>query len=274
LLDLGAGFHLDLTGRENVYVSGVISGLTHDQVAERFDAIVEFAELEAFIDSPLRTYSTGMQMRLGFSVAIHTEPEVLLIDEVLAVGDLAFQRKCIDRIEQFRADGCTIMLVSHDASLIQRLCDDALWLRRGQTVEYGSAKAVAQRYMEEMAVETRRRTPETRRSVRTSSETELRIKENRFGSLEMEIVTVRLLDRDGYPIAELGSGDPLFVEIEYKAPSHIPNPISSVTISQEDGTVCYDTATDGAGYSAFSEWAGLYLFSDRSPRSDWRSVLH
>src|SRR5438132_13144083 len=123
LLDLGTGFHPELTGRENVFVSGVIAGLTRREVAQRFDSIVAFAELQQSIDSPLRTYSSGMQMRLAFAVAIHTEPEILLIDEVLAVGDLAFQRKCLQRIAQFKAEGCTILLVSHDATLIQQLCD-------------------------------------------------------------------------------------------------------------------------------------------------------
>ena len=132
LLDLGAGFHPDLTGRENVYINGVVAGLTRGQVADRFADIVEFAELEEFIDSPLRTYSTGMHMRLGFAVAVHTDPDILLIDEILAVGDLAFQRKCLDRIDQFRARGCTILLVSHDTPSLRRLGDEVLGLRRGE----------------------------------------------------------------------------------------------------------------------------------------------
>ncbi|HZD11294.1 MAG TPA: ABC transporter ATP-binding protein, partial [Candidatus Binatia bacterium] len=137
LLDLGAGFHPDLSGRENVLVSGVISGLTRQEVLDRFDAIVDFAELAAFIDSPLRTYSTGMQMRLAFAVAVHIEPEILLIDEVLAVGDIAFQNKCLDRIAQFKRKGSTVLLVSHEASLVKKLCDRAIWLREGRIVAQG-----------------------------------------------------------------------------------------------------------------------------------------
>jgi lipopolysaccharide transport system ATP-binding protein len=129
LLDLGVGFHPDLSGRENVFISGVIAGLTRREVAQRFQSIVAFAELQRFIESPLRTYSTGMQMRLAFAVAVHTAPEILLIDEVLAVGDASFQRKCLQRIAQFKAEGCAIVLVSHDTTLIQQLCDEALWLR-------------------------------------------------------------------------------------------------------------------------------------------------
>lgn len=147
LLDLGAGFHPDLTGRENVFISGVINGLTRREVANYFDSIVGFAELSEFIDSPLRTYSTGMQMRLAFAVATHTHPQVLLIDEVLAVGDFAFQRKCLERITQFRAEGCTIILVSHDTSLVAKMCDEALWLHAGRVIAHGPAYEVAARYI-------------------------------------------------------------------------------------------------------------------------------
>jgi lipopolysaccharide transport system ATP-binding protein len=243
LLELGAGFHPDLTGRENVFVNGVIAGLTRQEVARRLDSIVEFAELEQFIDSPLRTYSTGMQMRLGFAVAVHTDPEILLIDEILAVGDLAFQSKCLDRIAQFKAGGCTIVLVTHDASLVERLCDEALWLRGGRVVAYGPAAVVSDQYVAEMSAETRRRTPSMHPVVHTPSGNELRIRENRFGSMEMEIVAVHLLTASGLPVTELDNGQPLCVRIEYTAPEPIRSPIFGATISQDDGTICYDTST-------------------------------
>lgn len=247
LLDLGAGFHPDLTGRENVFINGVIAGLTRHEVAQRFDSIVDFAELEAFIDNPLRTYSTGMQMRLGFAVAAHTEPEILLIDEVLAVGDISFQRKCLERIAQFKAEGCTIVLVSHDTTLIQQLCDEALWLRAGRVAAHGAADVVAGQYVAEMTTETRRRTPAAQPVLRTPTGAELRVNENRFGSLELEIIAVHLLDLEGLPATELASGDPLCVQIEYLTPQPIPAPIFGVTISREDGLVCYDTSTAAAG---------------------------
>jgi lipopolysaccharide transport system ATP-binding protein len=147
LLDLGAGFHPDLTGRENVFVSGVIGGLTRREVVERFDAIVAFSELEEFIDSPLRTYSSGMQMRLAFAVAVHVEPEVLLIDEVLSVGDLSFQTKSFERISYFKAKGCTIILVSHAHEVIRELCDEALWLNWGRLMARGPAGLVVDQYV-------------------------------------------------------------------------------------------------------------------------------
>jgi lipopolysaccharide transport system ATP-binding protein len=248
LLDLGTGFHPDLTGHENVFVNGVISGLTRHEVARRFDSIVAFAELEEFIDNPLRTYSTGMQMRLGFAVAAHTDPEILLIDEILAVGDLAFQRKCLERIAQFKDQGCTIVLVSHDAGSIQRLCDEALWLRQGKLVACGPADVVAGQYIAEMSAETRRRTPAAQPVVRTPTGTELRVNENRFGSMEIEIVAVRLLHPAGFPVTELDSGEPLHVEIEYLAHGPVREPIFGITITrEEDELVCYDTSTEAAG---------------------------
>ena len=148
LLSLGAGFHSDLTGRENVFVTGVIGGLTRREVARRLDEIVEFAELGHAIDAPLRTYSTGMQMRLAFSVAIHVHSDILLIDEVLAVGDHAFQRKCLDRIELLKQTGCTIVIVSHDTWSLRQFCDQAIWLEQGRIHEEGPAVGVLDRDVE------------------------------------------------------------------------------------------------------------------------------
>jgi lipopolysaccharide transport system ATP-binding protein len=146
LLDLGAGFHSDLTGRENVMVAGVLSGMTRRQVLARFDSIVAFAEVEEFIDNPIRTYSSGMQMRLAFATAVHSEPEILLIDEVLSVGDQMFQNKCMERITQFRKSGCTIVLVSHDSETVTELCDRALWLHGGHVMSNGEATSVVAAY--------------------------------------------------------------------------------------------------------------------------------
>jgi len=158
LLSLGAGFHHDLTGRENVYVNGVITGLTRREVAQRFDAIVAFAELQEFIDNPMRTYSTGMQIRLAFAIAVHVEPEILLIDEVLSVGDMAFGRKCIERIAQFKAQGCTIILVSHGMTLLGELCDEALWLHTGRLAAYGPTDVVVSQYVAAVDAETQKST--------------------------------------------------------------------------------------------------------------------
>jgi len=146
LLDLGAGFHDDLTGRDNVMVAGVISGLTRSEVRQRFDEIVEFSELSEFIDNPLRTYSTGMRLRLAFSIAITIEPEILLVDEVLAVGDRRFQQKCVDRISALRQRGCSLVLCSHDLGLAGSLADSIAWLERGLVRRVGPSSEIVAEY--------------------------------------------------------------------------------------------------------------------------------
>ncbi len=146
LLGLGAGFHPELTGRENVAVNGVISGLTRKEVKDNFDSIVDFAEVEDFIDNPLHTYSSGMHMRLAFAIAIHIQPQVLLIDEVLAVGDESFRNKCFDRITHFKEQGCAILLVTHSIGFVQKYCDSALWLNAGQIREYGEPAPVVKNF--------------------------------------------------------------------------------------------------------------------------------
>ena len=146
LLDLGAGFHDDLTGRDNVMVAGVISGLTRSEVRRRFDEIVEFSELSEFIDNPLRTYSTGMRLRLAFSVAITIEPEILVVDEVLAVGDRRFQQKCVDRISALRQRGCSLVLCSHDLGLAGSLADSIAWLERGLVRRVGPSSEIVAEY--------------------------------------------------------------------------------------------------------------------------------
>lgn len=243
LLDLGAGFHPDLTGRENVFVCGIVAGLTRRQVAQRLAAIVEFAELEQFIDNPVRTYSTGMQMRLAFSVAVHTNPDVLLVDEFLSVGDLSFQAKCLQRIAQLKDAGCAIVLISHSAEQIQELCDQALWLRQGQVVAYGEPEVVAGQYVSEMRSETQQRTPQHPPQLARTG-VELRVNENRFGSLEVEITDVRLL-----PTENINSGDFLCIEIDYLANERIDRPIFSVGISCEEGQTCFDINTATTGFS-------------------------
>lgn len=153
LLELGAGFHHELTGRENIYLNGILLGMRQEEVAERFESIVQFSELGQFIEQPIRTYSSGMMARLGFSVAIHINPEILLIDEVLAVGDEHFRKKSFDKIMEFKEQGTTIVLVSHDLVSIEKMCDRVIWMERGQVVEVGAdVKRIVERYRERSLV--------------------------------------------------------------------------------------------------------------------------
>lgn len=247
LIDMGAGFHPDLTGRENIFINGVISGLTRIDVEKRFESIVEFSELDEFIDSPLRTYSTGMQMRLAFAVSTHISPEILLIDEILAVGDISFQRKCLDRIDRFQKGGCAIILVSHDTTLVGQLCNEVLWMREGRVRAHGPGDAVIREYVSDMRSETERQTPSGEMVLVTPSGIELRMNENRFGSQEIQITDVRLISQSGSPISELSGGEALRIELDYRATNPIPSPIFGITITKEDGFVCYDTSTAAAG---------------------------
>ncbi len=142
LIEVGAGFHPDLTGRENVYLNGAILGMTEPQITAAFDEIVAFSEIEKFIDTEVKFYSSGMFLRLAFSVAVHSEPEVFLVDEILAVGDEPFQAKCIERIEALKADGRTLVIVSHNLDMVARLCDRGLLLRKGELVSDGGAAQI------------------------------------------------------------------------------------------------------------------------------------
>lgn len=230
LLDLGAGFHPDLTGRENIFVTAIAAGLMRREVAERLEAIIEFAELESFIDGPLRTYSTGMQMRLAFAVAIHTQPDILLVDEHLSVGDLAFQTKCLDRILQLKANGCAIVLISQSAEQIQSICDQALWLDQGRMVALGDPHTVAAQYASNMDA---RSLPKPQHTY----------------SREVEIVAVTCMDRDQQAISEVAPGQPVIVAIDYRVHSPVTASIFTVSISTEDGQIYFNTHTATAGLS-------------------------
>lgn len=147
MLDLGAGFHPELTGRENIFFNGAIMGLTTAQVKARLDRIVEFSELNSFIDAPVKTYSAGMLMRLGFAIAIETDPDVLLVDEVLAVGDAAFQEKCYDRIDEFKAAGRTIVFVTHDLEAAKSVASRTIWIHKGVVQADGDTRSTIESYL-------------------------------------------------------------------------------------------------------------------------------
>src|SRR3954465_7650940 len=152
LIELGAGFHPEISGRENVFINGIMLGLTKREIQDRFDEIVDFAELREFIDAPVKTYSSGMYMRLGFAVAINVNPDVLLVDEVLAVGDEGFTHKCLDKFAEFKRSNKTILLVTHSLALIERFCAEALWLDGGRAMTHGDPKRVVGAYLTKVEV--------------------------------------------------------------------------------------------------------------------------
>src|SRR5437773_430482 len=219
LIELGAGFHPEISGRENVFINGIMLGLTKREIEQKFDEIVEFAELRDFIDAPVKTYSSGMYMRLGFAVAINVNPDVLLVDEVLAVGDEGFTHKCLDKFAEFRRRNKTILLVTHSLSLVERFCDEALWLDEGRAKGHGDPRRVVDAYLaavekgedQLLATTTAKavaavanpvegmepETPATPQVAQPEGELRDMFKavEGRWGSREIEITEVTLLDR-------------------------------------------------------------------------------
>jgi lipopolysaccharide transport system ATP-binding protein len=287
LFDLGTGFHPDLTGRENVFVAGIISGLTRNEVARRFDEIVDFAELAGWIDDPLRTYSTGMQLRLAFAIASHIQAEILLIDEVLSVGDIAFQHKCLERIAEFRRQGCTVLIVTHDTDFVAQFCDEALWLHQGRIVGNGAAKVIVSEYIIERTSAARQRTPVFAPLQLASSGVPLMIKENRFGSLEIEITYVRLLNESGEETTRFCTGQPLSIEIQFRAVEPISAPNFGISLMR-DGLVCTEFTTHAAGLQLptlqgegqitlridrLDLAAGLYYMEPWIYEKEWRYLL-
>ncbi|MEB3295336.1 MAG: ABC transporter ATP-binding protein [Synechococcales bacterium] len=230
LLDLGAGFHPDLSGRENALISAIVGGLTKREAEQQLDEIIDFAELEAFIDNPIRTYSTGMQMRLGFAVAVHTVPDVLFVDEFLSVGDNAFQAKCLDRILAMKRQGCAIVLISHNLDQIEQICDQAIWLERGQVKAQGTSEIVVSRYSGKINIQA---------ELKELPQTEKRI----------EIRAVRLLDRQMQPVAETTCGYPLRIEVDYRAREAFTNVIFNISISDDDGKIHLNNHTEAAELS-------------------------
>lgn len=210
LIELGAGFHPDLTGRENIYLNASILGMKGREIHERLDDIISFAELEAFIDTPVKRYSSGMYARLGFSVAVHVDPDVLLVDEVLSVGDIMFQEKCFRRIQEFQAAGKSIVFVSHNLVWVQKICSTAIWLEKGMIAAQGDPQQVVNSYLYHY-------------SKAKPADVELQPGEIplRYGTGDAEIERVRLLDVEGVERDTFESGEGVVVQIDYRAKSRL-----------------------------------------------------
>jgi len=267
LIELGAGFHPEISGRENVFINGIMLGLSKREVASRFDEIVEFAEMQEFIDAPVKTYSSGMYMRLGFAVAIHVDPDVLLVDEVLAVGDEGFTHKCLDKFAEFKRRRKTILLVTHSLGLVERFCDEALWLDAGRLKGMGDPKRIVGAYISDVE-----RTEEqqlaagdakAQESTLTVSPDEpaaavlpdhpietgaapadmFRATEGRWGSREVEITDVMLSSQDGERGHVFHSGHRLDIRIRLRAPLPVDDFVVGVGVFNAEGICCYGTNT-------------------------------
>ena len=267
LIELGAGFHPEISGRENVFINGIMLGLTKREITRRFDEIVEFAEMRDFIDAPVKTYSSGMYMRLGFAVAIHVDPEVLLVDEVLAVGDEGFTHKCLDKFAEFKRRGKTILLVTHSLGMVERFCDDALWMDAGRMKMQGDPKRVVGAYItdverseeQQLAAADARALkdavpmspdepasavlPDTPIETAEAPADMFRATEGRWGSREIEITRVDLVGPDGATGHVFHTGEPLALRLALRAPLEMDDFVIGIGLFNAEGVCCYGTNT-------------------------------
>ncbi|MGZ9586213.1 ABC transporter ATP-binding protein [Paenibacillus marinisediminis] len=252
LLELGAGFHPDFSGRENIYMNASILGFTKREIDERFNDIIEFSELEEFIDNPLRSYSSGMYMRLAFSVAISVDPDILLIDEVLSVGDSSFQKKCINKLKQLKMEKKTIVIVSHDNFTMETLCDEIIWLNKGKIVQFGEARTVVNEYMDFLAKEDGKRLTE-KSSVQQPDQIELVVDEptfeertlgSRWGNQKVAISNVRMFNAQGEDSRLFPSGNKMSITFDFELNQDIGKDlVFGFGIMTMDGRDCYGSNT-------------------------------
>lgn len=231
LLEVGSGFHPELSGRDNVYLNGSILGMTRKEIDRKFDGIVDFSGVENFIDQPVKNYSSGMYVRLGFSVAINVDPEILLVDEVLAVGDAAFQEKCAEKFTEFSREGRTVVVVSHSMYSLRNMCDQVAWLDHGRLMETGDAKPVLERYLDS-----------TRTDIRAGEHGEVR-----WGSGEAIVNSVEILSA-GTVVDKVRTGEKVSIRINYTAKERIPNPVFGLAIESHDGVYLWANNTRDVPY--------------------------
>ena len=226
LLELGSGFHPDLSGRENVFLNGALLGLTRGELERKFDEIVDFAGLEEFIDTPVKNYSSGMAVRLGFAIAINVDPDILIIDEVLAVGDASFQQKCYQKIESFRRDGKTILFVSHGLGDVTTLCSQVLWMERGCAKAIGRSIDLVSDYL-----------GASHNTVHKTNETS----GERWGNNEYSVQNVEIIDPSGKTTDVVHTGKSMTIRIHYKKNSDVSDVIAGLRISHLHGTQVFAT---------------------------------
>ena len=233
LLELGAGFHPDLSGRENIYLNGAILGMTRSEIDRKLEEIIDFSGLDKFVDTPVKNYSSGMVVRLGFAIATNVDPEILIIDEVLAVGDESFQHRCHEKIETFRQEGRTIILVSHGLMQVAQLCSTVAWLEKGVIQEIGPSYEVIGKY--------------SGQSHDAAPKVEGEIGE-RWGSHEAEITRAEFIDADGAPVHVLKTGEPISLQIDYTAHMPIKEPVFGIRITHLHGTNVWGSNTKRMGF--------------------------
>ncbi|HOV82336.1 MAG TPA: ABC transporter ATP-binding protein [Methanothrix sp.] len=242
-LELGVGFQPELTVRENIGVYATIMGLSRREIAERTDDVIDFAGLQKFEDTKLKNLSSGMQVRLAFSTAIQTDPDILLVDEILAVGDMEFQQKCFEVFDRYRKEGVTILFVSHDLGAVRRFCDKTLLLRDGEQVALGETNRIIDSYIYKFDKDD---LEEAKVEVKDESRVAMEETEKRWGDRKIEITKVMLLDKNGRESSNFVSGDPLNIKIFYKTKERMDSPVFGIALYWED-TYCYGTSSEIKG---------------------------
>ncbi|WP_027437205.1 ABC transporter ATP-binding protein [Lachnospira multipara] len=269
LLELGAGFHPDMSGRENIYTNASIFGLTKKEIDARLNDIIEFSELGTFIDNPVRTYSSGMYMRLAFSVAINVDADILLIDEILAVGDANFQAKCFNKLREIKAQGTTIVIVSHALEQIEEICERSIWVRDGHIQQIGEPKEIHKAYLTAMEEERREQAANERKQLLEAEEEQAKrlAWEKRHGSWEVKIGDVKLVDKNGVESSRIYTGESMTLEIPYV----VNTPINEIEVKLDfyriDSLLVYRTSSvlSGVGRLNFDKDNKLSITFDNVP---------
>ncbi len=261
LIELGAGFHPDLTGRENIFLNGTILGLTYKDILRRYDEIVAFSEIEEFIDTPVKRYSSGMTVRLGFAVASCIEPDILLVDEVLAVGDASFRQKCIERIKTLLNNGTSLIFVSHDMGLVRSVCERAIYIDHGQVQNTGTSGEIIDIYNQVL----------DRQRIEKMNRADGGVDDVEGG---VEVTKVEVLGADGQPVREMYGDEPLEVRVKYTAYKNIGKSNAIILIYRSDGLPCANMRSYLDGYPmTIEKGEGEYSVRTRSPAIVWRHVL-
>lgn len=247
LIELGAGFHPDMTGRENIYINATIFGLDKEEIDTRLDDIIRFSELEDYIDNPVRTYSSGMYMRLAFAVAINVNADVLLIDEILAVGDVSFQKKCFERLKEIKEEGTTIVIVSHSMEQLYSICDRLIWIEKGRILEDGEPKLIGMHYLDSMeddriarlANESKEKLVDDRgRSILELTQN-VHPEARRDGTHKVKFTSVNLYDKDGNPCQTFSTGDKAVLKLGYETGLDSPKVNFNMDFVKDNWQYCY-----------------------------------
>jgi len=241
LIELGAGFHPDMSGRENIYTNASIFGLTKKEIDERLDDIIEFSEMEPFLDNPVRTYSSGMYMRLAFSVAINVNADILLIDEILAVGDVNFQAKCFNKLREIKAQGTTIVIVSHSMGQIEQICDRSIWIHEGHIKGEGSPRDIDRDYLNFMGE--KRETDAEKADRKERDENNVFDSDNRWGNGKARFTDIHMEDGSGKKKTVFASEDGADICIKYAVKEKVVDAVFGIGIFRSDGIQCYGTNT-------------------------------